>query len=83
MEGSFKKTVCARFRSSHITGADFSRFQLESRTKCGHRSIGGGEGTKKRSLSREPVFLGGRLEKVPPLVIFYTTEEALLIVRPG
>ena len=65
------------------TGADFSQFQLESRTKCGHRSIGGGEGTKKRSLSREPVFLGGRLEKVPPLVIFYTTEEALLIVRPG
>ena len=51
-------------RGSEVpTGADFSRFQLESRTKCGHRSIGGGEGTKKRSLSNEPVFLGGAPRK--------------------
>ena len=31
---------------------------------------------KKRSLSSEPVFLGGRLKKVAPLVIFYTTERS-------
>ena len=31
---------------------------------------------KKRSLSSEPVFLGGRLQKVAPLVIFYTTERS-------
>ena len=37
----------------------------------------GEKGAKKRSLSREQVFLGGgRLQKVAPLVIFYTTERS-------
>ena len=45
------------------TGADFSRFQLESRTKCGHRSIGGGEGTKKEIAIQRAGFSGGAPRK--------------------
>ena len=51
--------------------------QLES------KHSGEKEGQKRDRYPESPFFWGAQLQKVAPLVIFYTTEEALLIVRPG
>ena len=81
MEGSFKKTVCARFRTSHR--GRFLAIPIRKQNKVWPPVNRRRRRDKKEIAIQRAGFSEGRLEKVPPLVIFYTTEEALLIVRPG
>ena len=50
----------------------YSGDQLESRTPCGVER----RGQKRDRYPESRFFWGGRLQKVPPLVIFYTTERS-------